>query len=179
MSGNVFFTADTHFDHEAIITLGHGRPFSCVSEMNETILQNLSSSLRPGDTLYHLGDVGLRGYPIGSMLQRIPGVQVHLILGNHDDERDLRKACASRALAWIGDLKRIWLPGKQHSVVLCHYPMRSWEMKSRGGFHLFGHTHGSLPGLDRSMDVGVDTNSFRPYHWEEIVKRLENTPMFA
>ena len=175
MSNEVWFTADSHLRHDAIRTLGRGRPFSSVEEMDEVLLDNLSSVLRPGDTLYHLGDVGLRGFKIEQLMDRIPGVTVHLVLGNHDDERTLKH----RRVAWIGHLKRIWLPGKEYCTVLCHYPMRSWESKNRGGLHLFGHCHGSLPNWDRSMDVGVDTNEFRPYHWTEVVKRLKDVPVFG
>ena len=35
MAEDVFFTADTHFGHERLLTLGAGRPFSSAEEMTE------------------------------------------------------------------------------------------------------------------------------------------------
>jgi RHS repeat-associated protein len=40
----------------------------------------------------------------------------------------------------------------------------------RGAWHLYGHSHGNLPDdpLALSMDVGVDSHDFRPWHFDEI-----------
>jgi RNA ligase (TIGR02306 family) len=38
-----------------------------------------------------------------------------------------------------------------------------------GSIHLFGHSHGSLQGIGKSMDVGVDTHNLYPYHLDEIL----------
>ena len=51
----VFFTSDTHFDHEAIIWLCN-RPFTCVEEMNDKLIENWNATVGPGDTVFHLGD---------------------------------------------------------------------------------------------------------------------------
>ena len=39
-----------------------------------------------------------------------------------------------------------------------------------GAWHLYGHSHGNLPDTrtSLSMDVGVDTHDFRPWHFDEI-----------
>lgn len=41
-----------------------------------------------------------------------------------------------------------------------------------------GHVHGKMPGIGRQMDVGVDTNGFYPYSWEEIKERLSVVPIY-
>jgi len=40
---------------------------------------------------------------------------------------------------------------------------------------LYGHSHGKLPAPDTSlsMDVGVDTHDFRPWHFDEIQDRMK------
>lgn len=45
----------------------------------------------------------------------------------------------------------------------------------RGSWHLYGHSHGRLPDdpLALSMDVGVDTHDFRPWHFDEIKERMK------
>ena len=42
----------------------------------------------------------------------------------------------------------------------------------RGDIHLFGHSHGSLPGTATSTDVGVDCFGYRPVTLDEIRVRL-------
>lgn len=55
-------------------------------------------------------------------------------------------------------------------IVLCHYAMKVWPQHSRGTWQLYGHSHGNLPDdpLSLSMDVGVDSHDFRPWHFDEI-----------
>lgn len=55
-------------------------------------------------------------------------------------------------------------------VVLCHYPLRSWHRSFRGSWHFYGHCHGSVPGLGRSRDVGVDVAdvAFTPRTFQEL-----------
>ena len=53
------------------------------------------------------------------------------------------------------------------SLPLC---LTRLESKHRGSWHLYGHSHGRLPEVPNSlsMDVGVDTHDFRPWHFDEI-----------
>jgi len=48
--------------------------------------------------------------------------------------------------------------------------LRVWNQSNRGSWHLYGHSHGRLPEVPNSlsMDVGVDTHDFRPWHFDEI-----------
>ena len=45
-----------------------------------------------------------------------------------------------------------------------------WPHRARGAWQLYGHSHGNLPDdpLALSMDVGVDSHDFRPWHFDEI-----------
>jgi calcineurin-like phosphoesterase family protein len=53
--------------------------------------------------------------------------------------------------------------------------MRVWQHSSRGAWHLYGHSHGNLKDSQAalSMDVGVDTHQFMPWHFEEIKAVME------
>jgi len=163
---DVFFTADTHFGHSRIIKYCN-RPFQNHEEMDESIIQRFNSVIKKGDRLYHLGDVAWSSWPVGQFFDRLNTKSVFLVWGNHDGEftRHPNIICY-----W--DLKRLKMP--ERSVYLCHYAMRSWCGKSDGVYQLYGHSHGTLPGLGRQMDVGVDTNNFYPYEWAEIRQRLDS-----
>lgn len=166
-SPNIFFTADTHFGHGRIIQYCN-RPFADAEEQDYQIIDRLNSVLRPGDVLYHLGDVGWSSFPVrAQFLDRLRTKEVHLILGNHDKLNKMKEY----PFRSISEIKSITIDGQQ--VVLCHYAMRSWRNKGHGAFQLYGHSHGKMPGLGRQMDVGVDTNNFFPYEWSEVRKRLD------
>lgn len=166
----IWFTADTHFGHTNIIK--HcSRPFLTSEEMDLQLLDNFQSKLRKGDILYHLGDVGWSSFPMEEWFSKLECKEVHLILGNHDSPQ-----IKWSTLCWKGTEKSLRV-GDQ-SLDLYHYPQRSWKHKGKGGIHLFGHTHGKLSDLDRSMDVGVDTNNFFPYELDEILERTKGRPIY-
>ena len=46
-------------------------------------------------------------------------------------------------------------------VVMCHYPMVTWNQKPRGSVMLHGHSHGKLDdynaqSMDLRFDIGID-----------------------
>lgn len=70
-------------------------------------------------------------------------------------------------------------------VVLSHYGSRVWNKSHRGSWLLYGHSHGSLPPLGKSVDVGVDSPwvtgkpEYRPFNYEEIKVFMDKqTPEF-
>ena len=54
----IFFTSDTHFGHANIIRYCK-RPFDSVNEMNDTMVARWNASVKPTDTIFHLGDFAL------------------------------------------------------------------------------------------------------------------------
>jgi calcineurin-like phosphoesterase family protein len=57
---------------------------------------------------------------------------------------------------------RVEYEGVVYPVSLSHYPMVSWNHKSRGGFMIHGHTHGNIDKYneespDLRIDVGMDS----------------------
>ena len=65
----------------------------------------------------------------------------------------------------------------QH-IVLLHYGMRVWPRSHHGAIHLYGHSHGNLPGDNQSVDVGVDYPEWamRPVSLPEIMGHLKTLP---
>jgi len=106
-------------------------------------------------------------YPWKRFFDQLTVGQIHLIWGNHDKEQFLK---GHSKVVKADKLRNIQV--NNHAVVLCHYALRSWLGRGHGAFHLYGHSHGKLPGDGRSMDVGVDTNDFYPWSWEDIEKKL-------
>ena len=60
-------------------------------------------------------------------------------------------------------------------LVLCHYPLRSWNRQAKGAWQLHGHSHGRLKPLTRQRDVGVDCHGFRPVALTQLLSRAGRT----
>jgi calcineurin-like phosphoesterase family protein len=54
--------------------------------------------------------------------------------------------------------------------------MRTWNKRHHGAIHLYGHSHGTLPGDAQSCDVGVDCWDFYPVSLAQIKARLAESP---
>lgn len=87
----VWFTADTHFGHEAMLLPGPrwpARPWATIEEHDEALIANWNAVVQPGDTVYHLGDFAMGDRArIPGLLARLQGTVV-LVAGNHDFKRD-------------------------------------------------------------------------------------------
>jgi len=161
---NTWFTSDFHLGHRNIIRYC-SRPFASVEEMDAAILANLNKLVGADDVLYFLGDFCLGGPDQGRQYRdRIVCRNIHVVEGNHDAAlRDLTGAFSSS-----NQLVEVRVRGQR--IVLCHYAMRVWHHSGRGVWHLYGHSHGNLADdpASLSLDVGVDSHGFRPWHFDEI-----------
>ena len=133
--------------------------------------------MRPNDIVWHLGDFAHKcGLDYAaSVFSRLKGKKF-LALGNHDPG-------LGEKLPWDGpvvDVVRVQVqdPGMAtaRQVFCSHYAHRVWPGMHRGHLHLYGHSHGSLPGTQNSLDVGVDCWDWRPVTLDEILARLALSP---
>ena len=83
-----FFTSDHHFGHKRIIELAK-RPFTSVDEMDEYMIVRWNDRVKPGDTIYHVGDFAFTDHD--PYLRRLNG-QKFLVPGNHDHSNRVKKA---------------------------------------------------------------------------------------
>lgn len=171
----IWFTADTHFYHYNIIKY-ENRPFGSVEEMNETIINNWNELVDPEeDTVYHLGDISLgSNKKTDEILWRLNG-NIRLIQGNHDKLSSVLK----ERFDWIKDYYKLKVQG--HKIILCHYPIYSWDSKHHGSIHLHGHTHTDSHSdfsHPNKINVGMDCWNFKPVELSEILYRVfrDNSP---
>ncbi len=164
-----WWTADPHLGHANIIK--HcDRPFKDVDEMDRRLIENWNSIVSDDDTVYLLGDVALgSANKILRYLGQLNG-KIHLIAGNHD-KAVLKGTCAARFES-ISTLLEIWA-GEKQKIVMCHYPMLTWNKSNRGAWQLHGHCHGTLTVTSdaKRLDVGVDCHEFKPISFDRI-KRI-------
>lgn len=168
------YTADTHAYHANIICYCK-RPYLSVEEMNQSLADNINATVERNDTLLHLGDFSWG--PQRDLRQQLKNARtfrsmlnckhIILIFGNHDN---LRHSVEFRRLfSKTADLLEFKDRIVNEKVVLCHYALRTWNAAHYGRWHLFGHSHGSLPDNNSfSFDVGVDAQGYKPLSSLEV-----------
>lgn len=190
----IFFTSDTHYGHSSICrgTSSWGdksktRNFETIDEMNEALVKRINSRVGENDVLVHLGDWSFGGFEnIEKFRKEIKCKNIHLILGNHDhhiekNKENIRDLFSSvNHYSVLGIRKTNGKTVEKTSLVVCHFPIASWDGMSHGRFHVHGHVHlneeNKISG-GRSIDVGVDGNNLFPYSLNEIVDSLESRPI--
>jgi calcineurin-like phosphoesterase family protein len=184
---SLFFSADTHFFHKRIVEFAR-KSFATVEEMNETILLNWNRVVGPDDEVYHLGDVSFGNRTVTrDILYKLHG-RIYLVQGNHDMKNAVLKTGCVERFEWVKDMYFLKVPdtdgpdGKTQGIVLCHFPILSWNMMHHGSWHLHGHTHGTLPVNMKAKrhDVGMDNNFLKPISYgrvKEIMSRRVFEPV--
>jgi len=170
-----YFTADTHLGHEPIIEKC-ARPFSNLREMHEVIRRNWNEIVGPDDTVYHLGDVALRGRGMSSAelaryLASLNG-RIVVLRGNYDSDRTCRAFRQAGVSVMLGRHVVSDEDGLQYSAG--HYPPVSKTARDLcAPFQrdperpvLAGHLHATRPANRFRgfswVDVGVDANDYAP-----------------
>lgn len=158
-----FFTADEHYGHGNIIRFT-GRPFGSVGEMDETLIANHNAVVGPDDVVVHAGDFTMRKNRAQEYIKRLSGLQHIFLRGSHDK-------WLPKDAPYILELKE-----ENRHITICHYCMRTWPKSHFNSWHLYGHSHGRLPPIGKSWDVGVDNNGFYPLSFWDVVKIMEGRP---
>lgn len=165
----IFFTADLHFGHESILKHSHKRPFSDTVDIvahDAWLLDLWKNTVDKHDTVYILGDLTfLKSDDARRLLERLPG-QKFLIEGNHDGSVAKANKSYFKEVYQIKEMrfKPTVAPflKEEFNVVMCHYPMVTWNQKPRGAVMLHGHCHGKLDeynaqSADLRFDIGIDS----------------------
>jgi calcineurin-like phosphoesterase family protein len=171
-----YIVSDTHFGHANALTFMRGdgnplRPFSSVEEMDETIIQNWNSVVRPTDKVIHLGDVVInkKFLPI---LNRLNGKK-KLIMGNHDE------ASVETYREYFYDVKayRVF-----DAAIMSHVPIHTAQL-GRFSANVHGHLHSNFVNKDdgvtrdyRYYNVSIDCDDmqFFPKAWGQIKQELRD-----
>ena len=178
----IWFTSDWHFYHDRILEF-HPRRKELFGTTMKEIVDNMvlkwNNTVSKKDTVYILGDLSFGTVEEKRKLfMRLNGNKV-FILGNHDSVPDSHR-CFFNHITQIKNMifKKTVFPSlpKNIEVIMCHFPMFSWEHIENGSIMLHGHCHGSID-LQNSaelpdhirIDVGIDS-SFANYDFVSIDK---------
>lgn len=178
----IWFTSDQHFDHANIITFC-ARPFAGLAEMQRELISRHNARVRPGDTVYHLGDFCLDERRVATFLAPLAGEHV-LIAGNHDGchpchRRHVRSAQRYLLAGFRSVHAHLHFP--ELDALLCHLPYANdaaeggretrypeYRPKDEGKWLLCGHVHEAWRTNRRMLNVGVDQHDYAPISISEV-----------
>ena len=181
-ASRIWFTADIHWLHPKIVTICN-RP-TTIEKHDEWLLARINSVVGKNDYFYILGDVSMGNREkTEKLLARMHGHKI-LIQGNHD--KSIESSTMFKERVQIKDFTFDSPSYPNVHLVLCHYPMRSWNRAVHGSGMLFGHVHGRLrPGFfkrllyklrilkqSKTFDVGVDANDYLPLNLVQVLDKL-------
>ena len=147
--------------------------------MNNTIIKNFHSLIKPEDDLYLLGDTFLGDLSAGiGLFNQLPG-KIHLIWGNHCT--DTRKEAMSKChnVVEICGYATI-LKYKKYHFYMSHFPTITTNfddykkpLKARL-LALSGHTHSNILFEPcNSYNVAVDAHNYFPVSIEQIIRDFQ------
>lgn len=188
-----FFTSDTHFSHEWVLDRGI-RHFHDVDEMNFRMIQAWNKVVKPGNTVYHLGDFAFApGWTVNRILSELNG-NIHLILGNHDMHQANIRYNKRFAKVAMQDVIQI----NQYHIYLNHFPFLCFPYNPNI-LQFYGHVHSTPDGprtddhrklthlLPTQYEVGTDLHNYQPQNFTTIIHEIkerskdynprENTPL--
>lgn len=166
---NIFVISDTHFGHANILSFVNEagvplRDFRNVEEMDEHMIQQWNSVVRPQDKVYHLGDVAMHKEHVQTVA-RCNGHK-RLIRGNHDVfvtkwyMRFFEEVYATRIL---------------NQMLLSHIPVHP-ESIGKAIANVHGHVHNNVPALHygpKYYNVSTEALDYTPISLEDLKRRVE------
>ena len=154
----VFLTSDTHYGHNNITKFPSGlregeplRPWDDVNHMNEELISNWNSVVRPKDIVYHLGDFCMARKYI-AIAGRLNG-RKKLIMGNHEHHP------AREYLEYFEDVMGVKEIGK---AILSHIPLHPSQKKRWPEANVHGHLHEFKMDDPWYVNVCVETRDYTP-----------------
>lgn len=197
---DIYFGSDHHMWHSNILKYCPNRPWTEVQEMNEGLIRNHNSVVKPEDIFYCLGDFSFNFRSIELYSHRLNGKKF-LIPGNHDFVHSYNKKSRNeeKRKEWIKKYEEYgWTVLPEQTILdiegcaivnLCHMPYANakdhlssnghdkyekWRPKDDGRWLLHGHIHSTEQRhLDKRMiDVGCDANNCFPVSLDKIKEMI-------
>lgn len=168
MTKDIWVISDTHLNHRNILNFideegNRVRPFGSVNEMNEKIIDRWNSVVKPGDKVYHLGDVAFgskKEFP--DLWAKFNGKK-RLIVGNHDDIKFMTPYF-DKVMMW-----RVWM---DHGLLFSHVPVHQSAFTNNriGLFNVHGHIHSNPTPDGPYFNVSVEAVNYTPIHIETLAQ---------
>jgi calcineurin-like phosphoesterase family protein len=167
MSHASWVIADPHFGHQGMCNFRSDdgskiRPWDTAEEMDEALVANWNSVVRPQDRVYLLGDVAMKRAAL-PILGRLTGRKV-LVKGNHDI------FVLKDYLPYFDDIRACVVRKRS---ILTHIPIHESSV-GRFKLNIHGHMHEkSLPD-PRYVCVSVEQINYTPINLDIVEQTKEH-----
>ena len=160
--------------------------------MNKVLIDNINKYVKPDDILIHVGDWSMGGREnVVKFRESINCLTIYLILGNHDRViKKNRYALENNAriqTLFAGTYSNLEIQIDDITIILSHYPKKTWNYADEGSWMLHGHSHNNIHTdkplnhwykSKKILDIGVDTayhlfNEYRPFNFLEIKEIMD------
>ena len=157
----IFIISDTHFAHANICRYEPvARPFASVGEHDEEVVRRWNDTVKPKDTVWHLGDV-LFGECAFATLARLNGVK-KLVMGNHDHYPIARYAEHFSTIRGAVQMR---------DCIFTHIPVHPDQLhRFRANVH--GHLHSKTVSDDSYINVSAEQNNLTPVLLDKVLAKL-------
>lgn len=170
----LLFTSDLHLGHRNICK--YRTQFSSPEEHDNTLYENLATSVHKRDTLYLLGDIAFTF----EWLEKIKQINCRhklLVCGNHDTERGIKM----KHLVDVYD-DVVALTSKRNYWI-SHCPIHPQEMRGRLG-NITGHLHSKKVMVDylvpdpyvedwNYLNACVEHTDYKPITFEQLIEEQQ------
>lgn len=168
-----YFISDTHFGHRNMLNFKRDdgkplRPFIDVEDMDNTMIENWNSIVKPQDKVYHLGDVVMARSQLKTLAQ-LNGRKV-LIKGNHD-------ICKIQDYLNYFEDVRAYKVYPNYGIICSHIPLHAGVFTSRWKVNVHGHLHANLVRSEqgfidhRYVNISVEQIDYAPITFDELLSR--------
>lgn len=174
---DIWLTSDLHLCHDKDF-LYAPRGFDNIQDMNETIVQNWNSVVKPEDEVYLLGDVMLDDIDKGLEILKSLNGKIHIICGNHDTPAKRQKYAECDNVVEVSLAAE--LKYKKYHFFLTHYPCFTGNIQKESfkktTCNLYGHTHQTTNFYDDipfMYHVGLDSHNLIPVNIKDIIEEMK------
>jgi calcineurin-like phosphoesterase family protein len=152
------------------------RPFSCIEEHDQFIIDQWNKTVAQKDTCYILGDFAWRNH--NHYIGALRGKKI-MVTGSHDrmNQESIRLFTEYHEGMLVRTLNKV-------PFTLTHCAMLVWERSHYGSINAHGHSHQRIEERDdvKRMDVGVDgSQNYTPWNIDFIIYKmsLKNKPQYT
>ena len=154
---NVIFWSDTHFGHRCEqwdLPLWKTRGFNSIEEHDEIIIKRWNAIANQHSTFFHLGDFMFGRDTVQrfkDIVHRLNFETLYLMPGNHcsgwkqnfeEHVRNVWDVSCNKRVVFIPNYVETYV--NEQPIVMCHYPLASFNGQGKGSWMLHGHCHGNL-----------------------------------
>jgi calcineurin-like phosphoesterase family protein len=168
---DVFVISDTHFFHSRILTFKRDdgspvRSFASVEHMHEVMVERWNAVVKPGDMVYHLGDVSwVYGDALTHLMSRLNGSK-RLLVGNHDQLKGTGLMDSFQKV----DLWRVF---GEEGFFCSHFPTLHTSFPRSCVLNVHGHIHHQPQPLPEYLNVSVEAIDYTPVPMDVILDRVK------